>query len=308
MKAIMYHYVRKFDRALPNFRFLDIANFKQQLDYFAKEYGFVERDEWSRFCATGKMPNQSGKVILTFDDAMKCHYDYVFPELKKRNLWGIFYVPSLPYTTNIILDVHRIHLLCGAFDGAELLRKSTEIVTADMIPFEKRDEFKKMNYKNQNNYTGVTEFKRIMNYYISYDFRSSILDEIAKSFAYQFDAAQYYISNAGLKEMNRAGMILGSHTHSHPVMSKLNFAEQESELVTSFNFIDEFNTPNERTYCHPYGGFHTFNNDTISLLNSLNVQYSFNVEAREINAQDHQQSRQFLPRYDCNLFPFGQAS
>ena len=128
MKAIMYHYVREYDDLLPNFRFLDFRNFGKQLDFFERNFGFVEKEEWDEALTSGLNETVSGKVILTFDDAMSCHYDYVFPELEKRNLWGIFYVPSLPYVENKILDVHRIHLLCGAYDGRDILNILLNIV------------------------------------------------------------------------------------------------------------------------------------------------------------------------------------
>jgi peptidoglycan/xylan/chitin deacetylase (PgdA/CDA1 family) len=109
MKAIMYHYVREFDPDFPNFRFLDIKNFRRQLDYFATEYGFVTRAEWEQALRTGDPSGCDNKVILTFDDAMSCHYNYVFPELCARNLWGIFYVPAQPYLAGEMLAVHRVH-------------------------------------------------------------------------------------------------------------------------------------------------------------------------------------------------------
>ena len=108
MKAIMYHYVQEFDNNLPNFRYLDINNFKKQIDFFEKYFGFVSRKEWNDILLQRKIGEHKGKVILTFDDGLKCHFDYVYQELKKRGLWGIFYVPSNPYKKNKLLDVHRI--------------------------------------------------------------------------------------------------------------------------------------------------------------------------------------------------------
>ena len=86
MKAIMYHYVREFDKNHPNFRFLDVENFRKQLDYFEKNYGFVSKAEWDDFINKGILNVAQDKVVLTFDDAMRCHFDYVFPELEKRGL------------------------------------------------------------------------------------------------------------------------------------------------------------------------------------------------------------------------------
>lgn len=42
----MYHYVRPFHHEYPNFKNLDIEDFRKQLDYFQDEYGFVSKEEF----------------------------------------------------------------------------------------------------------------------------------------------------------------------------------------------------------------------------------------------------------------------
>lgn len=307
MKAIMYHYVREYDDSYPNFRFLDILNFRKQLDFFEEQFGFVTQEEWLLFVQTGAMPGKPGKVVLTFDDSLKCHYNYVFPELLKRGLWGIFYIPTLPYLEIKILDVHKIHLLCGAFDGELLLDLALRLINTDMVPATKINEFKKQTYNYQKNYKGVTEFKKMLNYYIGYNYRTTIINQIASDIGYEFPSKSIYIPRSLLTEMHNKGMILGSHSHSHPVMSKLGLEEQFKELKTSLSFVGDITSTNISTYCHPYGGNHSFNNDTVRLLEQLNVMYSFNVEARDILASDFKLAKNFLPRYDCNLFKYGNA-
>ena len=108
--------------------------------------------------------------------------------------------------------------------------------------------------------------------------------------------------------MHENGMIVGSHTKNHPVMSKLNYASQKNEIQKSFEFLESELNLSYRTYCHPYGGFHSFNNDTISILKHLNVAFSFNVESRDVRDIDLKKYRQFLPRYDCNEFKFGKSN
>ncbi len=308
MKAIMYHYVRRYDFSHPNFRFLDIENFRNQLTFFEREFGFVEKDEWLEFLHFGKAQKKSGKILLTFDDAMSCHYEYVFPELMERGLWGNFYVPTLPYATNKILDVHRIHLLCGRFDGTELLNLASSLISADMIPDARKESFQKHTYTRQQNYAGVTEFKKIMNYFISYKFRAGIIDEIARRLNYVFKADTFYVAFDSLSEMSSSGMVIGCHTHSHPVMSKLDAAEQLLELESSFSLLKKFDEPGFITYCHPYGGAQSFNATTISILDKMNIDYSFMVDPRDITVSDIGSRKHQLPRYDCNSFPFGTAS
>lgn len=308
MKAVMYHYVREFDAAYPGFRFLDVSNFRKQLDFFEKEFGFVTRDEWDEFIEAGVMPESSSKIILTFDDAMRCHFDYVFHELVQRGLWGIFYVPTLPYQREKLLDVHRIHLLGGAYDGVFLLKKCMSLISDEMIGDSKRIEFQEQTYENQLNSDGISAFKRLLNYFISYEYRESVIDELGKILDFEFDCKSFYVPSEHLVEMHENGMLIGSHSSSHQLMSKLSKVDQQKEISDSFNFLLNLGVCKEKTYCHPYGGFISFNSETVELLNANDVKFSFNVEAREINASDFTRSRQFLPRFDCNLFQFGKAS
>ena len=74
------------------------------------------------------------KNFLTFDDALKSHYNFVYKILKKHNLNGIFYVPTLPYITHKILDVHKIHLILNTFEKKRAyteLKRNLEIKMVD---------------------------------------------------------------------------------------------------------------------------------------------------------------------------------
>ena len=308
MKAIMYHYVRKPDPRLPNFRFLDVKNFEKQLDFFQEKFGFVSKSEWLDALKKKKLGGAKNKVILTFDDAMSCHYDHVYKIISKRSLWGIFYVPTQPYQEGKVLDVHRIHLLCGAYSGTELLSTLKAFLTEEMIPDEKREEFRKQTYTRQDNYEGISEFKRILNYFVSYIYREKLIDLVARELKYVFDTSNFYVPVDKLRQMQRSGNIIGSHTVSHPVMSKLSKIEQKEEIEHSFSFLETSLQLDMKTYCHPYGGFHSFNGETLKALADKEVEFSFNVESRDICDDDLTSSIQFLPRYDCNEFPFGKAS
>ena len=305
MKAIMYHYVREFNKDYPNFRFLHINDFKKQLDFFEKEYGFVSKNEWHSYIKGHGMKNGKGKIILTFDDAINDHYNYIFPELIKRDLWGIFYVTTQPYTVGTLLDVHKVHLLCGAFEAQKLLQYLLKLLTDEMILDSKREEFRNHTYTKQKNYTGVSEFKRILNYLISYNYKERVINEIASKFNYVFNDYNFYISHGNLVKMKQEGMMIGSHSVNHPVMSKLTRDEQSIQISESFKYLKKIGCLTHKTYCHPYGGFHSFNGNTIDLLSKANVAYSFSVESRDIEEDDISKSQHSLPRFDCNEFSHG---
>ena len=58
--------------------------------------------------------------------------------------------------------------------------------------------------------------------------------------SYKDQRIKYYLSEKQLKKMNNKGMIIGSHTLSHPVMSKLTKENQKREIEESFDFLSTF--------------------------------------------------------------------
>ena len=112
-----------------------------------------------------------------------------------------------------------------------------------------------------------------------------------------------------LQELKEANMVIGSHSVNHFVMSKLSEDEQVYEIENSFNFIEKkLGSQQIKTFCYPYGGFHTFSKETEEILNNYGFDFSFNVENRDVIISDFKNRPQALPRYDCNLFPHGKAN
>lgn len=305
MKAIMYHYVRQDNPELPYFRHLHIDDFVKQLEYFGNEYGFISKDEFQNSLLS-KEPIKG--VVLTFDDGFKDHYQYVFPELVKRNLWGVFYIPTSPFFTRKLIDVHRIHMLIGKCGGSVIADAMQGIITKDMLSHGHVSEFHSETYSRQNNDSSTNHVKRLLNYFIDYKYRKNVIDQLMLSFYPDENEmiANFYMTEAELKKMHNNGMVIGSHTVNHPVMSKLPLNLQKKEVIDSFGFLESITGKIPlKTFCYPYGGFHTFTSETEELLEKNGCQFSFNVEPRDISQEDLGSRKQALPRYDCNQFHYG---
>ncbi len=306
MKAIMYHYVRPSNPDLPFFRHLELDDFRRQLDHFAANDSFVSKQAFLQSIERGE-PVEAG-VVLTFDDGFKDHFRYVLPELMHRDLWGIFYIPVLPYLGGRLLDVHRIHLLLGKLGGRKVFEAIRELLREHMLTDAHREEFQRLTYDNQNNDDYTNHVKRTLNYFIGYQYREAMLDNLmARFFAdEEMIVKDFYMTGSEIRAMKHAGMIIGSHTVNHPVMSKLSVEDQEDEIDRSFRFLESLDGPlAPKTFCYPYGGFHTFNSATERLLEKHQCDFAFNVEARDIDRDDLAARRQALPRFDCNMFPYG---
>ena len=307
MKAVMYHYVRPGCATLPYFRYLHAEDFAQQLDWMDESFGFVSREAFENAIDTHEPVNG---VVLTFDDGVRDHYDHVFPELKRRGLWGIFYVPTGVYQRQVLLDVHRTHLLLGRHGGASVLEALKGSVHDHMLIDKDNTAFRTNTYRFQDNDEATTEVKRILNYYISYQNRSEVLGELFGDMFGDERAVfeQSYLDLDQLREMAQAGMVIGSHSVSHPVFSKLGRDEQWREIDESFSFLEDITSSRIETFCYPYGGFHNFTDETQDLLKQRGCRFAFNVEPRDIDARDLVEFPMALPRYDCNMLRHGRAS
>lgn len=308
MKAIVYHYVRPAPDGLPFFRYLHVDDFRRQLDALQRKFRLIDLAEFLRTLEGD--PIRPDAMVLTFDDGLRDHADHVLPELRARGLWAIFYVPTGPLTTGKLLDVHRLHLLLGRHGGAAVADHLASLVEDRMLVDSQVRAFRELTYRHQDDDTNTKLVKRMLNYYVDPACREEVLDRVWAELGDGLPgAAEWYVPARGLRAFADAGMLLGSHSVSHPVLATLSSAAQAREIEESFAFLDETVAPPPvRTFCYPYGGFHTFTNETERLLTAAGCRFSFNVEYRDITPEDLQARPQALPRYDCNLFPHGKAS
>jgi len=307
MKSVMYHAVRPKNKEKFFAHYLDFNNFRKQLDFFLKRYGYVTKDEWNEFILNKKFPKKSGKILLTFDDNYSNHFDYVFNELVSRKLWGIFYISTAPLMKDKMLDVHRVQKLTSLIKAKDLLKSINKMISPRMIQKKKSLDFLSNAYIKQKNLPGVTEIKLTLNYLIDYKFRESVIDELFKIYDLESSCEGNYLSAENIKEMHNNEMVIGSQTVNHLLMSKLSTRQQKSEIKNSIETLSSITNSPCKTYCHPFGGNISFNRNTTRILNDFSISYSFSTESREIAKADLK-SLHSLPRFDCNEFKFGKSN
>lgn len=307
MKSVMYHYVREGRPELPYFRYLHIDNFRMQLDYFAENFYLPDQAEFLSCLRTHQCIRDA--IILTFDDGLRDHFEYVLPELQRRGMWGIFYVSTGPLSTGEPLTVHVIHKLLGAYGGVSILERLMRIVQPHMLKHAHVEEFQRLTYPDQeDDLEATTTCKRILNYFIASEWQRPVVEDLVTEFPLT-DFDDLYLSREEIGELYAGGNLIGSHSVSHPLFSKLSYAEQRAEIQDSFAYIESvIGKAPVKTFCYPYGGFHSFTPDTEMLLSEAGCDFSFNVEYRDIEACDLANRPQALPRFDCNLFPYGKAN
>ena len=295
MKSIMYHYIRNKNKLFPYYNILEKKNYINQIKKFSKT-GLINSFEELFF--------DSDKYLPTFDDGFKDHI-YAAEILKKYNGIGLFFIPTSPLKNNIILDVHKTHLILGKVKGLVALNELKKYLNKNKIKnyYSQKEKIKyKIAYKRHNDDVHKKEFKKIMNYYGNLKLKHKILEYLLKKFEINIKPKDYYLNKKEIKYLSSLGMIIGSHSESHILLSRLSYEKQFKEIKNSKTFLEKIINKNIDTFCYPYGEKIYYNNNTLKILKKLKFKLAYSVDYRNITIKDLKNKPYELPRFDCNLF------
>ena len=100
------------------------------------------------------------------------------------------------------MDVHRIHILLGSQGGVAVLKVLNKLVTPDILSDQHVKEFTSETYVKQDNDSSTQRVKRILNFYINYDYREKVIDKLMDHFNLnEFETSQsFYMTTQELYE------------------------------------------------------------------------------------------------------------
>jgi peptidoglycan/xylan/chitin deacetylase (PgdA/CDA1 family) len=291
----MYHYIGNITKKFPYYRKLSISSFDKQLKKFS-EIGLVNKYK--------ELFLPSKKVIMTFDDGLKDHI-YAAEKLKKLSSTGIFFISTMPYKNHQILDVHKTHLITGKIDGSEILDQMNKYLTKNKIknfsdPNEERKFDKK--YKVDDQDQSIKKFKKLMNFCGEINLRTKILNHLLKYFEINYKYSDYYLTKKEIRYLRYLGMIIGAHTETHSVLSRMNYKQQFKEINNCKKYLQNITNSEINLFCYPYGDKTSYNHNTIKILRKLKFKQAYSVLKKDISSYYLKNKYLELPRYDCNLF------
>ena len=301
MTPVMYHYVQPGPGTLPNYPYLALADFERQLDRFDDTLGLVGREAFVRWVGGAAAP--SG-FLLTFDDGLRDHVDFVLPVLRRRRLFGLFYVPSAPLTDGVVLDVHKLHLALGRVGGSALLDRLE--VRYPSLRGETTDADVR-HYATQTSDLPSKRVKQLLNWKLGVDERREVVDDLL---AFAFDGRapgvdDVYADEAGVRLLLDEGMGVGAHGHQHLLLSRLTPERQEQEIHRGCDLIRTL-TGTLDWGCYAHGSEGSFDFTSERLVASTGCPFAFAVADGDIEARLAETTRFALPRRDCNTL--GMAS
>ena len=247
----MYHYVRALKSSeYPEIKGLEEIKFKNQLEYFRKKFEFGDFIEIID-SAYKKNKIKENKVILTFDDGLKDHYNTVYPILEKMGIKGYFFPPSKPIKEKIVLDVHKIHfILASTLNKNQVIEEIFRLINKNKDITKNKtgqEYFKELAFPNRFDTKEVIFIKRILQRELPLALRNEITNNLFKKFVTQDEpkfSEELYMSLEEMKEMSESNMIFGSHSHSHEWLSHINNEKLINEIEISKKFCREISSKN----------------------------------------------------------------
>jgi|TARA_B100001964_G_scaffold201467_1_gene229189 peptidoglycan/xylan/chitin deacetylase (PgdA/CDA1 family) len=297
---VTYHYVREISGSnYPNIKGLEFSGFKRQLDYLEKNFNIIKPLDLIN--NSFSLPENS--CLLTFDDGLKNHIEYVLPELNKRKIKGCFFPPGAPVEENRVLDVHLIHFILEKTKNKKNLVSSLNslLLKNGYLKKDLKVYWDKYAHANRFDPAEIIYFKRMLQKVLPFKLRNSLTEKIflnvCDSSVKDF-AKELYMNKNDIKDLLADGMYVGSHTYNHYWLNTLTLEEQRKELDISLEFLKNIGVETDKwIMCYPYGAY---NSDTISLLKEKNCSFALTIKPGIANLKgDHFE----LPRKDTNDFP-----
>lgn len=303
INIIMYHYIRPTNgNKYPGIKFLELNFFKRQLDYLQEKFTIISVDQILDNIDK-KITLPKNACWLTFDDGYKDHYNYVFPELKKRKLQGSFFPPRDAIKNGEILDVNLIHHILSKCKSPYVLRDTLDklCLQSSIKSSELKLYWDRYAVSNRWDNETIIYIKRMLQHVLPKETKNFILQKLFQEYvgvSQKELSNELYMSISEIRELVKEGMYVGSHGSRHYWLDRIKKENQRIDIQNSLEFLEDVGASTKNwVMCYPYGAY---NSDTLSVINSLGAKIGITCEARKANLSTDNHLK--LPRFDTNDF------
>jgi peptidoglycan/xylan/chitin deacetylase (PgdA/CDA1 family) len=235
----------------------------EQISYLKRHVSMVTLQEAQAFCdGTLSEKTPRCRVLITFDDGYLDNYQVGFPILRSHGVQGLFFLAtsmvgscSVPWWDHIAFLMktarqRRFSLHYPADLAVDVVENGMTKSLRDVLSLYKRPG-------NADPERFIRELKEKT--------QGDDLPGTLRRFL-NWDEA---------REMIAGGMAIGSHTHSHTVLSQLGPEQQRHELVQSRALLNENLGSSADVIAYPVGGTTSFSYQTKSLAQEAGYRTAF---------------------------------
>ena len=194
------------------------AVFERHVAMLARCYRCVTMDDVLEAMAGGR-PLPAGAVAITFDDGYRDNYSRAYPILRRHGVPATFYLTSGCLDGAEPLWTSQIRYVIQRTERADLM----EPVTGAWLHLESQADRARAIGRLKTTLEGLTRVDR-----------AAALRELARQAAVDLDPLrERFLRWSEVEEMQRGGMLIGSHTLSHPRLPAVSIDEARREIADS---------------------------------------------------------------------------
>jgi peptidoglycan/xylan/chitin deacetylase (PgdA/CDA1 family) len=209
--------------------------FERQLSVLTKYFNVLPLNKAAKLLQQNALPPRS--VCITFDDGYLDNYDVALPILKKWRMPATFFIATaymggLNMWNDVVID---------AF-------KSTHLQHCDLTQFGLSEYLLYTPTQRKNaaySVLGKWKYENVQK-----------RDLLARQLSAKLEVSQLprLMMNADeIRHLVRAGMEIGAHTVSHPILQKLDHAQAQKEIEDSKHILEEITGKSVNSFAYPNG-------------------------------------------------------
>lgn len=267
---------------------VDAARFDELLTWLRHWMNVLPLDEAVRRLKADSLPPRA--AAITFDDGYADNRTIAMPLLQKHKLSAAFFISTG------FLDGGRMwnDTIIESVRGTKL--DSLACKTAGISPLALRTTEQKR--------SAVTTLINGIKHLPSTQ-RAEAVAEVAESSAAMLPN-DLMMSSAQVRELRDAGMVVGAHTVSHPILARLEFERARDEIATSKHLLENLLGESPGFFAYPNGKLGAdYRSEHVELVRSLGFEAAVSTNWGAAGAGcDHFQLPRFTP-WDTRALMFG---
>jgi peptidoglycan/xylan/chitin deacetylase (PgdA/CDA1 family) len=233
-----------------------------QIEWLKRGFSIVTLDQALEIVHGRSTPAQNC-ALLTFDDGYLDNYQQAFGVLRKQQVSGTFFLPTAFVGTRMLPWWDQVAFIVKSSNKKQVYLSFPKPLALDITESHRLRSIRQI----------LLLFKKVK----ATD-TELFLDELAKaceSKRVTDDMERCFLNWDEAREMKRAGMDFGSHTHTHTILSKLSYEEQVEEMETSKAVLERELGISTGVLAYPVGTPDTFSADSIKALGNTGYHTAF---------------------------------
>lgn len=207
--------------------FVTAKQFEEQIRFLLRKYKPLRVSDFY----SGNNSKLNRGFLITFDDGFRNNYRYALPVLQKYGLEAVFFITTNLVGSREFLWTEQVtHLI------QKTNKKTLEVELQNNCLFkldsalcrERASHTIRKSLKRQH----PSKRNRIL------DHMKSQLNDVELNIDGKNEERYLFMNWEEVREMTNSGQVIGSHTHTHPILSTLNEEESLQELKLSKEAIE----------------------------------------------------------------------